>query len=54
MNSLVLVLLAIVGYLAAYQLYGRYLGKKVMGLAADRIMPAHELNDGIDFVPTKR
>ncbi|MCP4311600.1 MAG: carbon starvation protein A, partial [Bacteroidetes bacterium] len=47
-------LLAIVGYLAAYQLYGRYLGKKVMGLAADRIMPAHELNDGIDFVPTKR
>jgi len=54
MNSLILVLLALAGYLAAYRLYGRYLGKKVMGLAADRLMPSHELKDGVDFVPTKR
>ncbi len=54
MNSLILVILAFVGYLVAYRLYGRYLGKKVLGIAADRVMPSHELNDGVDYVPTKR
>ncbi len=53
MNSLILVILAIAGYLAAYRFYGRYLGNKVLKLAATRIMPSHELNDGIDYVPTK-
>ena len=53
MNSLILVLLAIAGYLLAYRLYGRYLGRKILKLSASRVMPAHELKDGIDFVPTK-
>ena len=54
MNSLLLILLAIAGYLAAYRIYGRYLGKKILGLAAKGIMPSHELKDGVDYVPTKR
>ncbi|MFO7671858.1 MAG: carbon starvation protein A [Bacteroidales bacterium] len=53
MNSLILVILAIAGYLASYRFYGRYLGNKVLKLAATRIMPSHELNDGVDYVPTK-
>ncbi len=53
MNSLILVLLALAGYVLAYRLYGRYLGKKILHLSASRVMPAHELKDGIDFVPTK-
>ena len=53
MNSLLLVLLAFAGYLAAYRLYGRYLGRKVLHLSASRKMPAHEFNDGVDYVPTK-
>lgn len=53
MNSLLLVLLALAGYLLAYRLYGRYLGKKILRLSSSRIMPAHEFRDGIDFVPTK-
>ncbi len=54
MNSLLLILLAIAGYLAAYRIYGHYLGKKILGIAAKGIMPSHELKDGVDYVPTKR
>ena len=54
MNSLILIILSIAGYLAAYRLYGNYLGKKVLRLASKQIMPSHELNDGVDYVPTKR
>lgn len=54
MNSLLLIIIALVGYLAAYRIYGHYLGNKILKLTAKRIMPAHELNDGVDYVPTKR
>lgn len=54
MNSLLLILLTLVAYVASYRLYGRYLGKKVLRLASSQIMPSHELEDGVDFVPTKR
>jgi len=53
MNSLILVIIAIAGYLLAYRFYGRYLGRKVFRLSADRLMPSHEFNDGVDFVPAK-
>jgi len=53
MNSLILITIAIIGYLLAYRLYGRFLGKKILRLSSSRIMPSHELRDGIDFVPTK-
>ncbi|MEN8156612.1 MAG: carbon starvation protein A [Bacteroidota bacterium] len=54
MNSLILIILALAGYLLAYRLYGRYLGKKILKLSAGRKMPSHELEDGVDYVPTKR
>lgn len=54
MNSLVLILIATAGYLLAYRLYGRWLGRKLFGLSNERLMPSHEFNDGIDFVPTRR
>ena len=53
MNSLLLVLLSLAGYLLAYRLYGRFLGRKVFQLSAGRLMPSHAYNDGIDFVPAK-
>jgi len=53
MNSLILVILAIVGYLMAYRFYGRFLGQKIFQLSARNLMPAHELQDGVDYVPTK-
>jgi len=53
MNSLILVSLALIGYLLAYRFYGRFLGRRIFRLSANRLMPAHEFRDGIDFVPTK-
>lgn len=53
MNSLILVFLAFIGYLLAYRFYGRFLGNKILKLSVNQSMPAHELNDGVDFVPTR-
>lgn len=54
MNSLVLSLLAIVGYFIAYNSYGKYIAKKLFGLSDKNPMPSHELKDGVDYVPTKK
>ncbi len=54
MNSFLLALLALIGYLVAYQTYGKWLGNKVFRLSGSRLMPSHELRDGVDYVPTKK
>lgn len=53
MNSLILVILAFAGYVIAYRVYGVFLGRKIFRLSSSRLMPSHELADGVDFVPTK-
>jgi carbon starvation protein len=53
MNSLLLVILALAGYLLAYRVYGSFLGRKLFRLSSDRLMPAHEFKDGVDYVPSK-
>lgn len=52
MNSVVLILLAIVIFVAAYLTYGRYLAKS-WGIDPNRKTPAHELEDGVDYCPAK-
>ena len=52
MNSVVLILLAIVIFVVAYLTYGRYLAK-TWGLDPSRKTPAHELEDGVDYCPAK-
>ncbi len=54
MNSLLLVILSAVGYIIAYRLYGRYLGKKIFALSLKNKMPSHARRDNIDFVPTRK
>ena len=41
-------------FLIAYRLYGRFLGEQVFEDQEDLVTPAHELEDGVDFVPTQR
>lgn len=53
MNSLLLIVLAIAGYLLAYRFYGRFIGRKILRISGLQKMPAHELEDGVDYVPTK-
>ncbi len=54
MNSLVYVLLAAAGYLVAYRLYGRFLGRRIFQLSNRNRMPAHRFRDDIDYVPSKK
>lgn len=53
MNSLILVILSIAGYLLAYRYYGRFIGRKILKISGLQKMPSHELEDGVDYVPTK-
>src|SRR5690606_22817037 len=51
-NSLVLAIVGVGMMIAGYLLYSRYLSKKVYRLDAGFRTPAHELQDGVDYVPT--
>ncbi len=53
MNSLILAIGTAVLYIIAYRTYGRFLGKKIFKLSRDVVCPSRELQDNVDFVPTK-
>ncbi|MGI5864496.1 MAG: carbon starvation protein A [Myxococcales bacterium] len=52
MSAIWLLLLALVGFVVAYQTYGKAIAGW-LGVAEDRKTPAHELNDGVDYVPAR-
>ncbi len=54
MNSLVLALMMVAGYLLAYQLYGRFLARKIFQIDPTNICPSHSLQDNYDYVPTNK
>lgn len=54
MNTLLLAFLALIGYILAYRIYGRYLARKLFNLSDSRLMPSKSFRDDIDFVPTKK
>ncbi len=54
MNALLLCVLIYVGFILAYNTYGRFLGNKLFNLSKNVITPAHAVNDGIDYVPTRK
>ncbi len=54
MGALAIMVLAFAGYIIMYQLYGKYIGRKIFALSGAAKTPAVELEDGIDYVPTKK
>ncbi|SHE59203.1 carbon starvation protein [Marinitoga hydrogenitolerans DSM 16785] len=54
MNSLLLAVLAMVGYWLAYNTYGKWIAKKIFGLNDKNPVPSKEFEDGVDYVPTKK
>ncbi len=54
MNSLWLVVGALAAFAIAYRYYSAFLAAKVARLDDARSTPAHRLNDGVDYHPTKR
>lgn len=54
MDIILLVVLTALGYLAAYHTYGKFLAKKIFKLEPHASVPSKDLEDGKDFVPSKK
>jgi len=54
MQALLIMVLAFAGYIIMYKFYGQFIGSKIFKLSAAAKTPAHELEDGVDYVPTKK
>ncbi len=54
MDALLLMVICGVGYVVAYHTYGRFLARKIFKLRPQAVVPSTELQDGIDYVPTRR
>lgn len=54
MEALVLLVAVFVGYIIMYRLYGRFLARVVFRLNAKAEVPSKALEDGVDYVPTRR
>ena len=54
MDAVIIMVVAFVGYLLAYRLYGRFVGKKIFALSNANKTPAVQMEDGQDYVPTRK
>jgi carbon starvation protein len=54
MNALTLIVITILVLVLAYRYYGCFIATKILILDPNRETPAHELNDGHDYIPTNR
>ncbi|MEM9492484.1 MAG: carbon starvation protein A, partial [Myxococcota bacterium] len=54
MNAAVVCLAGLVVFGLGYRFYSRYLATRVFGLRDDEPVPARELEDGVDYVPTHK
>jgi len=52
MNSALLIVLVLICLAAGYFLYGKFISA-ILGIDPSRRTPAHEKNDGVDFVPAR-
>ncbi len=53
-NSALMAVAVFAACILAYLFYGRFLSLRVFSIDPARRTPAHELEDGVDFVPVKR
>lgn len=54
MDALLIMVVSFVGYILMYQVYGRFIGKKIFQLAQGVEVPSVAMEDGVDYVPTKK
>lgn len=54
MDTILIAILAFVGFIAAYHTYGRWLSRRIFQLDKQAEVPSHELRDDVDFVPTNK
>lgn len=53
MNTFLIAIASFVGFIVAYNTYGRWIAKKIFALDDDANVPSKELEDGVDFVPSR-
>jgi carbon starvation protein len=54
MDALIIMVLAFIGYILMYRLYGKYIGSKIFALSGYAKAPSVQYEDGVDYVPTKK
>ncbi len=54
MDALLIMIVAFCGYIVMYKVYGKYIGSKVFALSEAAKTPSVEMEDGMDYVPTKK
>lgn len=54
MSSIALLLVGLAAFLTGYRVYSRYIAQRIYRLDPDFRTPAHEFEDGVDFVPTNK
>ena len=54
MNALLIMLLSFAGYLVMYRFYGRFIGRRIFAINDSNIAPSVQLEDGMDYVPTRK
>ncbi|NLX95755.1 MAG: hypothetical protein GXY83_06225 [Rhodopirellula sp.] len=52
-NAALVAVLSFGTLVLAYLTYGRFVASRIFRLDANLVTPSHELEDGIDFVPTR-
>ena len=54
MNSIYLVLFTFTCFFLGYKFYSKYIATKIFNLNNNKKTPAHDNEDGLDYVPTKK
>lgn len=54
MSTLIIAVLSFIGFIVAYNTYGKWLARKIFGLDPQARVPSQELKDDVDYVPTKK
>jgi carbon starvation protein len=54
MQSVMIVVLGIAGMAFGWFVYSKFIATKIFRLDPDFVTPAHEINDGVDYVPTNK
>ena len=54
MNAIYLTLFGLTSFYLGYRFYSKFISEKIYDINEEMITPAHEFNDGLDFVPTNK
>ncbi len=54
MSGSILAIVGMIAFYLGYRYYSKFIAEKIYRLDPNYVTPAHQFNDGVDFVPTKK